>query len=277
MKICVVGNCQSKQIKYIIKESGNTIDIVETPENYLATESDRQIFDAAYKTADVVFIQRSTYPEFCTPGYARQFCRNTISWPVIYFDGYFPDIGYFRVKNNFIQSILGGYHSKFIRRLYLAGATPEDAHVAYTGKQFANEYAGSFEKSIDNLRAREGECDVIISDYVSEKCRERQLFYTINHPDNITIITLIRRLFNCIGENVAIAENLRELDESKFPSNAFLLKGEGALFNPATEYLLTNVETGEMRPSISIMQYINGLYKTYSEFTYDELASGAAL
>ena len=74
--------------------------------------------------------------------------------------------------------------------------------------------------SFFELERREKHCDVIISDYLRKNYRERQLFYSANHPVNMVIEELARRILNYIGINDD------EFDMNNNYVKGFTLKGQ---------------------------------------------------
>ena len=55
------------------------------------------------------------------------------------------------------------------------------------------------EKSLNELRDREWNCDVKISDYVLENYLDQQIFFATNHPLPTVIFELARRILKFIG------------------------------------------------------------------------------
>ncbi len=54
-------------------------------------------------------------------------------------------------------------------------------------------------QSLSELKRREREADVVISDYIESGYRARQLFYSPNHPVNAVLIEYARRIIRYIG------------------------------------------------------------------------------
>lgn len=279
MKICIVGNCQGAQLGRLIASVSADISVFDVPANYAAKEPDRQYFDDAYRKSDIIFVQHvgpNFQPEFCRADYARQFGKPVLVWPVVYFDGYFPDIGYFRAAGQTVMSILGGYHSRFIRHSYIQGRSCEDTFRDYIGDSFANTFKDSFLRSIELLRIREAACDVVISDYIDEHCRDRQMFYVTNHPDNLTLSVLLNRLLDKAGAHSVIPREIIELDQVIFPANQILLEGEGARFR-TTQYFRLKSNSGMQLDPMPIQRFVEGLYRTYSMMPKEVIKAGETL
>ena len=58
------------------------------------------------------------------------------------------------------------------------------------------------EQSLLELKKREEDVDVVISDYISENYDKRQLFYSFNHPINEVLVEYVWRILDFLGLRV---------------------------------------------------------------------------
>lgn len=63
--------------------------------------------------------------------------------------------------------------------------------VNYYNKEFLDEL---FEKNLENMRKRDENVDIKLVDYLRANCKKEILFYSSNHPKNIVIKELAKRL-----------------------------------------------------------------------------------
>jgi hypothetical protein len=122
-----------------------------------------------------------------------------IIWPNIYFDGYFPGIKYLYTERGKIVGPLGDYHFNWIQEGWQNRVSPKDLTRIV---QYLEEWPASrdfVEVSIRELRAREMDVDVKVSDYISDRFRHRRLFHSMNHPETGLLVEVLRRIFKFCG------------------------------------------------------------------------------
>lgn len=131
----------------------------------------------------------------------------------IFFDGYF--IQRTKNENNIMkevhQSGLFPFGDKFVDDLLKRGISDDDilkqiqdrAFIAYPIIEEA------VNQSISELKDREKEAAVRISDYIESRYKEKQLFYSPNHPINEVLIEYARRIIRHMElEDQEISEDL---------------------------------------------------------------------
>jgi hypothetical protein len=115
MRVVVFGNCQAQLLESLIETAcpGTTIDKV--PPVFVLTDADQDLIGSKLQSADVIFAQRISDDYHL--GWARTreikatYGEKVVSWPNIYFDGYFPDVRYLYLGGwNKVQSPLEDYH-----------------------------------------------------------------------------------------------------------------------------------------------------------------------
>lgn len=118
----------------------------------------------------------------------------SVSFPSIYFDGYFPQLG----TMNGIVGTLNLVHDYIIAYCYAIGLHEEQVvSLIQHDDLFSAELSRNLaERSIANLRQRETACcvDICLSDYIEENYQRYKLFNQFNHPRRI--------LFKYLGEKV---------------------------------------------------------------------------
>jgi hypothetical protein len=113
------------------------------------------------------------------------------------------------------------------------------------------ELANNIMTTLATLKERENKVfdnefgvDIRISDYIEENFKKEYLFHTYNHPTNIIIIELVRRLSNKMGIHVGNLKLDRELLGSyAIPPPPSVYYGYGMTFN-YPKFIIANKEYG---------------------------------
>ena len=196
-KIVIIGNCQAPFLEAAFMMYSNVV-VSRVPAVFNLTAKDQDQVEETLETADVVFAQRITdnYPlHWLRTEYIKTKNKNVITWPNIYFDGYFPDIQYIYKPN--IGKVIGpleDYHPMLLHNGFKSGKTVEEVTKIYSDSSFFTIYQNPVLKSLDALKAREIDTDIRISDFIEQNLSSRKLFYTVNHPKNELMFELAGRL-----------------------------------------------------------------------------------
>ena len=196
--VVVLGNCQAQMLEGIMAQAVHDIAVKRLPPVFELTEQDRPAIVAAFDKADHIFAQRVSedyHLEWVRPSQLRErYPHKTLVWPNLYFDGYFPDAQYmYRAPYGKIQGPLDDYHLRRVFEAHKAGRTLASA-IDSIVRGDARLDANAFEKSFDQLILRERDVDVPISDFIRSEVARRRSFYTPNHPSNVLLMEMARRL-----------------------------------------------------------------------------------
>ncbi len=149
----------------------------------------------------------------------------------IYFDGYFPQ--QIRNKTSIMKEIhqsgLFPYGDVFIDELIKKGLSDKDILALIQDENFITPevVVMAANQSLTELRDREKEVDVQISDYIEAGYKKKQLFYSPNHPANTVLIEYAGRIIRYLGltdceitEDIAYIEAgcLKGQDTPVYPS-----------------------------------------------------------
>lgn len=121
----------------------------------------------------------------------------------IYFSGYF--IQTTKNEHNFMkdvqQSGLCPFGDKYIDNMLIQELGKKEILEKVTKADFipSEEIRNLAQKSLTELKEREKDVDVIISDYIIENYDKRQLFYSFNHPINTVLIEYAKRILSFLG------------------------------------------------------------------------------
>jgi hypothetical protein len=88
---------------------------------------------------------------------------------------------------------------------FRAGKSVDEAIGSYAGNGIFETTPDPFAASLGQLREREKDTDVPISDFIEANAKSRRYFYTPNHPTNELLGEMLRRLVNAAGLDADIA------------------------------------------------------------------------
>jgi hypothetical protein len=245
VKISVIGNCQIAALNPILRMMNPSIEIVNFPAVHTLQESNRREIEENLKTADWIFTQPigAEYPvDFVRTAHLKAaYPGKTILWPVAYFSGYAPDWDVLRdaSKDHYPGPLLS-YHSSKILFAFFSGMNMPSAVQFFLGStEFdSSRYGDAVAASLNNLKSRERELNVRLSDYIEERFRDRRLFHIMNHPDISVMAEIGRRLLELVGEKyINLPEHLFtdfDLISAWHPENAFVRQSEKFSFSASS-------------------------------------------
>lgn len=221
-KLAVIyGNCQTAMLREILLLNPCFADkyffiIIPTVCDYNAGEEMRELWntllehDGFWKQIDLFLCQKvNESNRFCcdlaTDNLIKKLSSKcqVITIMNIFFNGYF--IQQTENRNNVMEEIqqsgLFPYGDIFVDELLKRGFKEEDILEQIQDENFiAPEVIDqAVYQSLSELKKREKNADVVISDYIELNYKERQLFYSPNHPVNTVLIEYARRLIRYMG------------------------------------------------------------------------------
>jgi hypothetical protein len=204
MKVCIPGNCQAQHMEMMLGIAQPGVEIVRLDPVFLMSDADKDGVYEKLAAADVILTQRIA-DEYnlrwiASAEVKRVFGNKVAVWPNIYFDGYFPGVQYIYLgKWGKLLSPLGEYHFAQIHAAHAAGKSVDEALEAFAGERLFENSPDPIGDSLGQLRAREADVDVPISDAIAEAHAGTRQFYTPNHPVNGLLATMLTRLARHAG------------------------------------------------------------------------------
>lgn len=191
-KFVVYANCQGEALARTLLENSEFAAIYEwlplPPVQLLTAEKAQEVL-AKVRQADLLLYQpvaatRKRPVELSSAFLANQVKSGgtTISFPSIYFDGYFPHLE----TLNRLVSILNRVHDYCIAYSCSIGLTVEETiEIIQSDSLYPKEISlQQVENSLNNLSSREEESnlDIRVSPFIRENYRREKLFNQFNHP-----------------------------------------------------------------------------------------------
>ena len=203
-KIAVVGNCQANPLGNVLSVMTDDVQVTKTAIVHLLNSGQEGEYAPAFEDADVILAQRvaDTYPcSFVRSAELKaKYGGKVVTWPNLYYAGYNPELMYIRQPSGKpLPGPLGDYHVRTILHAWQAGLKVERCVGLINDYDYnAGAYGQIPARSLEDLRGRESETDVQISDFIEERVGRQRLFFTFNHPTAALLIhvayLLLRRL-----------------------------------------------------------------------------------
>lgn len=197
MKVLVIGNCQARPLTAIMA-SCSLFQMLSPIILHLSSDAERDVHESAITQADLIVAQR-TSDDF-NPNHLRsasireKFRTKVIIWPNVFFLGQTPKLRYLNHKQHGrIFGPLDAYHDLHILNDWYYNRTGDEF-------KFCNKSDDEIAAlSLMELREKEKECDIIISDIIEKNYKTEPLFFTFNHPMYSMLAEVVHRIFQLIN------------------------------------------------------------------------------
>ena len=182
-KICFIGNCQAQALTSLAAFLNIRANLVFLPPVFDLAAFDKDSVRKSVDDCDFVFSQAVSeeFPiEYVRPSAIRaRFGHRAVSWPNIYFDGYFPGIRYIYVGVNRqkLTGPLSDYHFSVINGSWREGISVANCVGRIESASEPYFFDNPVERSLHNLRERESGLDTGIADYIATNYRMQKLFF----------------------------------------------------------------------------------------------------
>jgi len=222
-RVSVIGNCQGSPLAEMLRLFFKCEIVHILPVHKAGVLSEEKL-DSAIAGSDYVLSQElhETFPLqwLRTSALKERSDSKLLVWQNLYFRGYNPELVYLRpAKGRHYCGPLGDYHIEDVVRGYQKGlAVTEVAAELEDVELNAARYSGVLGSTLEQLRAREKNTVTPVADFIEERCWDRRLFYTFNHPSNALLFRVAVAIGNVIGlrpmekfRNDIINEKLNEI------------------------------------------------------------------
>lgn len=198
MKVAFVGNCQAQVLEQMVLANSSSIEVEFMPPVWLIEKRDERDILAKLDDCDWIFCQRVVEAQagfVTTAALKSKYRERAISWPNVYFDGYFPGIQYlYRADGRKVLGPIDEYHFSFIIEAFEHSLPKEYCVELIETASIFNVFPQPIHSSLARLDQREMELDVRIADYLASYMGGGRLFYTMNHPTELVMRELMMRL-----------------------------------------------------------------------------------
>jgi hypothetical protein len=212
---CVIGNCQANALSiFIDKLYSKAVRIVLPAIHLIDLQNLTKVWDIL-DNVDVIIHQpisdsfgdlgieslKFKYPD-----------KKYISFPSVFFDGYFPHLGYLRKPGGgTLKGALGDYHDFRIVESFLEGKGEKEICSLLNYKVTKEVTQHSINTSFERLREREADLDIQVTAFIKNNLFSTQLFHVFNHPTNIVLLYLAKEIVKKMGGESRLFEPKKEV------------------------------------------------------------------
>lgn len=161
---------------------------------HLAKLSDETAHRAAMSEADVILTQNtadSFRVSYLRSSNIKAIYPNTLVWPNVFYSGQQPFLRYFTHPDQ--GRMMGPLEALHDLRLFSQWGLERGVFTSASIDEHA--FAAQVKKvSLSQLRIRESDCDVSISDFIQHRLCTDKLFFTFNHPTRLVLAELATRI-----------------------------------------------------------------------------------
>ena len=245
LRLVIVGNCQAHPIYLGLQQALPQARIHFCPSVHLADHDDVARLHRRLRDADLLVMQR------VQPGYRDNIGLDSITLgsllpptgrsvvlPNLHYEGHHPWIGYAHDPDGRLAAVegespLGPYHDFLAMAAAKGGQPPEMLLDPACPMPVLDLLREQHPASLAQLQQREVECDLALSDWLDSQHRHIAVAHTINHPTQVALDQLLRRLLAHLGVP-------HQLGESPFNATEHL----GALRIPIHPWVRQALELG---------------------------------
>lgn len=205
MKIIVIGNCQARPLGELISRYTQH-DVLDPIILHLSKDADQEEHMERIAQADLVLAQ-ATAPVF-QPAHLRSdiikqsSAHQVVIWPNVFFVGQHPYLRY--LTHVQLGRILGPMDATHDIRLVNDWFESRQGILFNDRLNKADYEQTVYDTSLRELRGREENCDLIISDLIEANFETQRLFFTFNHPSLWLLTRLAERILEAVGEGQVI-------------------------------------------------------------------------
>ena len=202
MQIQVIANCQARPITMLVPRVAPDTKMLEPIIVHLSKAEDEAAHLAQMEQADVIFAQL-TQDDFqpahlATKNLKERFGDKVVVWPNIFYMGQQPYLRYFTHATT--GRMMGPMEAMHDLRLYNSWKVTGRVDPAVITQSDSDFIAAIRKTSLAQLEAKEKKCDVAISDFLTVHENNERLFFTFNHPTQLVLLEMARRMFAIIGK-----------------------------------------------------------------------------
>jgi hypothetical protein len=281
-KFAVYGNCQAGPIAKLLlnnEKFNEQFELVNFPQPvYMMSNKDWPEILKVIEGVDLLIYQQVS-DAFGSLLNSENLAANAkssaikISYPSIYFNGYFVEVDYLRGMPSSVNHF-SEYHDINIAQSYLQSENIEQAinqSLAQMQDPYfysENDVLSRVKLGLDELSSREAKLDTQISNFVENNWMSEQLFFSVNHPARSVMLEICYQVLKLLGiKDLFIPGSFEHLGETKLPIYQSVKSRLDTQQYPVLRMKGKNIE---------LEHYVRGLVETYvkqdSELLQNEIS-----
>lgn len=228
-KYSVYGNCQANPLGNILQtntEFAENWEFVPFPKpSFELRQGDWEDIERLLGELDLFITQNvgESHGIFASSNLANHLKAGgkVVRIPNAYFSGYMPEVVYFRAGEPHVTKFCD-YHDANFLAFFMedpVNAVQKAVSAATDKSQYTEEFVlKNAQASINELKRREEDCDVIVSDYIEKNWRNDILFYSMNHPKCQVLSHIASNILKLLGQHsFDLKGNYEYLDSIRLP------------------------------------------------------------
>jgi len=223
-KCLIYGNCQADALKLYFDKYElfrNKYEIVPLKAVHLLVLNDIEFLLNQIKDVDLFIHQPISENYKNIPELGSEFLKSklkkdaiVISFPVLYFKGYNPEIiGLKDLNNKTIAKPISYWDQNILLAAYKGNNKAEILNKVEKGEIYTRQQVlDNFNSSLEELKRREQNLDIKMSSFLENNYKLVKLFHVFNHPNNFLLHNLTNSILSLALDN----HKEIEFDEIKF-------------------------------------------------------------
>lgn len=201
VKIAIVANCQTASLALLLPGMSSAVQSIKIPAVHTLKGEAAAAWLPAVAEADIILHQpiSAGFGPLSTEALKASFPQKTfVSFPSIHFAGYFPHLVTLRKPGGgTLGSALGDFHDARVVSAFQRGLS---VNACLEGlEEVAFDLPTHFATCVAETRSREADLDIKVLDDLLARSQQSQTLYTVNHPDNATMIRVARQALQILG------------------------------------------------------------------------------
>lgn len=260
-KYSVYGNCQANPLGNILQtnaEFAESWEFVPFPKpSFELRQGDWEDIEKLLGELDLFITQNvgESHGIFASSNLANHLKAGgkVVRIPNAYFSGYMPEVVYFRAGEPHVTKFCD-YHDANFLAFFMedpVNAVQKAVDAATDKSQYTQEFVlANAMASINELKRREEECDVTVSDYIEQNWRNDILFYSINHPRTAVLSHMATQILKLLNHStIDVHDDYEYLDSTRPP----IYQSVKSVLQRTIEWQITVISQ-----EIQLVDYFNG-------------------
>lgn len=260
-KYSVYGNCQANPLGNILQtnaEFAESWEFVPFPKpSFELRQGDWEDIEKLLGELDLFITQNvgESHGIFASSNLANHLKAGgkVVRIPNAYFSGYMPEVVYFRAGEPHVTKFCD-YHDANFLAFFMedpVNAVQKAVDAATDKSQYTQEFVlANAMASINELKRREEECDVTVSDYIEQNWRNDILFYSINHPRTAVLSHMATQILKLLNHStIDVHDDYEYLDSTRPP----IYQSVKSVLQKTIEWQITVISQ-----EIQLVDYFNG-------------------
>ena len=205
----VVGNCQAKALELMLATNdafAQRFEFASFPAVHEIPDAQGPELHEAVRGAALLLVQRVDEGYRDGIGLGTETLAqlagtsHVLRWPSVYWAGYVPDLFYLRDANG--GPVVDGpfdYHDRVVFDAYVDGLGVDATCALLADPGRPSDAPAWAELATTELGVRGRDCDIEVAAFIADRFRDELLFFTMNHPSNVTLRHMADQVLALLG------------------------------------------------------------------------------